>query len=84
MLGTNYTLPQVSINHILDPKNWTGPGELGGDPGLRMTVEAGVPADGYVKTGQVDSERTDMLWGTYRASMKLTAVNGTCAAFFWV
>jgi hypothetical protein len=84
MIGINYTLSQVTINHIADPKNWTGPGELGGDPGLRLTVDAGTPKDGYVKTGQVDSARTDMLWGTYRASMKLTATNGTCAAFFWV
>jgi beta-glucanase (GH16 family) len=84
MIGINYTLSQVTINTIADPKNWTGPGELGGDPGLRLTVDGGFPKDGYIKTGQVDSARTDMLWGTYRASMKLTPTNGTCAAFFWV
>jgi hypothetical protein len=80
----NYTVKEVVANPILDLTNWTGPGSLGGDPGVRLTVNGGPATDGYVKTAEMDSHRTDLLWGTYRASMKLTPVPGTCSAFFWV
>jgi hypothetical protein len=83
-VGMNFTIDNVISNPISDANNWTGPGVLGGDPGLHLTVDAGVPKDGYVKVAEMDSTRTDLLWGTYRASMKLTLTPGTCAAFFWV
>lgn len=64
--------------------NWTGPGELGGDPGLQLTVGAGVTPDGFTRSAQLNSARQDMLWGSYRALLKLPSVSGTCSAFFWV
>lgn len=80
----NYTINNILSNPIPDLNNWTGPGVLGGDPGLQLTVDGGIPGDGYVKNAELDSSRTDLLWGSYRASMKLTLTPGTCAAFFWV
>ena len=80
----NFTVNNVVSNPIHDLNNWTGPGVLDGDPGLHFTVDGGVPGDGYVKVAELDSSRTDLLWGTYRASMKLSLTPGTCAAFFWV
>jgi len=74
----------VVSNPILDLNNWTGSGELGGDPGIQLIVDAGIPSNGYVQVAEMDSSREDMLWGSYRAAMKLTLVPGTCAAFFWV
>ncbi|CAG8973174.1 hypothetical protein HYALB_00008766 [Hymenoscyphus albidus] len=81
--GINYTLGQTFSNPIPDHANWTGPGKFGGDPGMRLEVEGGIPADNYVKTSQIVSNRTDLIWGSYRASIKLSPVAGTCAAFFW-
>lgn len=37
-----------------------------------------------VPGSEIDSARMDMHWGSYRTGMKLTNINGTCAAFFWV
>lgn len=84
MLGMNFTVNNVFSNPIPDLNNWTGHGLLGGDAGLQFTVDSGIPEDGYVKVSELDSSRTDLLWGTYRASMKLSLTPGTCAAFFWV
>ena len=80
----NFTTKNVISNAIPDLNNWTGPGIFGGDPGVQLTVNGGVPADGYVKNAEMDSSRNDLLWGTYRASMKLSSIPGTCSAFFWV
>ncbi|TVY52385.1 Beta-glucanase [Lachnellula cervina] len=81
--GMNFTVNNVFSNPIPDLNNWTGHGLLGGDAGLQFTVDSGIPEDGYVKVSELDSSRTDLLWGTYRASMKLSLTPGTCAAFFW-
>lgn len=55
----------------------------GGDGGLRLTVGSEL-VKGMVPTAEVATRREDMMWGTFRASMRLTGVEGTCAAFFWV
>jgi hypothetical protein len=80
----NYTIDNVVSNPILDKKNWTGPGTFGGDPGLQIQIDGGIPSNGYVQTAQMNSAREDLLWGSYRAAMKLTLTPGSCAAFFWV
>ena len=80
----NFSVANVASNPIPDHFNWTGPGILGGDPGVKLVVRSGIPPDGYVDLAQMDSIRTDLLWGSYRASLKLPAVKGTCSAFFWV
>lgn len=51
--------------------------------GLRLRVN-GTVDDGMVSSAEVDSVREDVMHGTFRASMKLPRVPGTCAAFFWV
>lgn len=51
--------------------------------GLQLTVGSPLVQD-MVPVAEIDTIRTDMFWGTFRASMKLSAVPGTCAAFFWV
>jgi hypothetical protein len=56
---------------------------LAGDGGLRLTVGSEL-VRGMVPTAEVATRRLDMMWGTFRASMRLTGVEGTCAAFFWV
>ncbi|RDA93350.1 hypothetical protein CP533_0336 [Ophiocordyceps camponoti-saundersi (nom. inval.)] len=51
-------------------------------PSLQLRVD-GVLNNDAVTAAEMDSARNDLHWGSYRAGMKLTAVNGTCAAFFW-
>ena len=82
--GMNFTIQNTVSNPVLNATKWTGPGEFGGDPGLQLSVNGGIPANGYVQVAEIDSARDDLLWGTYRAAMKLTLVPGTCSAFFWV
>lgn len=55
----------------------------GAEKGLQLIVQ-GQKVDNMVPVAEVDSERADVLWGTFRASLKLTSTPGTCAAFFWV
>lgn len=82
--GMNFTIDNVVSNPILNQTNWTGPGLLGGDAGLQLRVDGGIPANGYVQVAEMDSAREDMLWGSYRTAMRLTLTSGTCSAFFWV
>ncbi|KAF7881549.1 uncharacterized protein EAF02_006237 [Botrytis sinoallii] len=70
--GMNYSTEQVTSNPILDENTWSGDGEFGVDPGVQLTVSGGDPANGFVQTAEIDSAREDLLWGTYRAAMKLT------------
>ncbi|KAI9649014.1 hypothetical protein NHQ30_001580 [Ciborinia camelliae] len=81
--GMNYSINQVASNPILDEYTWSGNGEFGVDPGVQLTVSGGNPTNGFVQTAEMDSAREDLLWGTYRAAMKLTLTPGTCSAFFW-
>ena len=56
----------------------------GDDPaGLVLRVDSALDNDA-VGCAELDSARLDLLWGSYRAGMKLPNVPGTCAAFFWV
>ncbi|KAK0385806.1 hypothetical protein NLU13_6983 [Sarocladium strictum] len=50
--------------------------------GLELVVGQKVEGDA-VSGAEIDSKRLDLHWGSYRAGMKVTEVNGTCAAFFW-
>lgn len=82
--GTSYELNNVVSNPVLNNYSYSGPGQLGGDAGLQLFVQGGIPSNGYVPDAEVNSVRTDLLWGSFRASMKLTNIPGTCSAFFWV
>lgn len=65
-----------------------GPGVANKDANERRAgVELSVGAtitNGAVPVAEMDTARQDLFWGSFRAGMKLTAVKGTCAAFFWV
>ncbi|ROT38855.1 concanavalin A-like lectin/glucanase [Sodiomyces alkalinus F11] len=51
-------------------------------PGLRMFVRNST-VDGMVPVAEVDSTRQEIQWGSFRVSMQVPDVAGTCAAFFW-
>ncbi|ROW12170.1 hypothetical protein VMCG_00124 [Cytospora schulzeri] len=50
--------------------------------GLQITVRSG-EVEGMLSGGEIDSARLDVLYGTFRSSLRLTAVGGTVSAFFW-
>ncbi|CAH0016565.1 unnamed protein product [Clonostachys rhizophaga] len=52
------------------------------DAGVALRVSSTIE-DNLVLSAELDSSRLDLHWGSYRASMKLPQVPGTCAAFFW-
>jgi hypothetical protein len=43
-----------------------------------------VMRDMVIPMSEVDTERIDMLYGSFRIRAKLSGVSGTCGAFFWV
>ncbi|KAK4155886.1 beta-glucanase [Chaetomidium leptoderma] len=52
--------------------------------GVELVVRGGgVVVDGMVPVAELDTERMDLFWGTFRAMMRVSGVRGTCAAFFW-
>ena len=51
--------------------------------GLELWVDSDV-VEGNVISAEVDTARQDLVWGSYRAGIKVTTVTGTCSAFFWV
>ena len=68
-----------------DEMNW-GPNHWDSDDkmnGLKMVVRSDV-VDGMVPVAEVATRRLDFLYGSFRASMKISDIPGTCAAFFWV
>ncbi|MCJ1305849.1 hypothetical protein MMC08_008666 [Hypocenomyce scalaris] len=82
--GKNATIGNVIANPLQNNNSWAGEGVLGGDPGLQLWVRGGTPANGLIPMAEVASAREDMLYGSFRAAMKLTGTSGTCGAFFWV
>ncbi len=52
-------------------------------PGLQLVVGSKV-VDGMVPTAEIATLRSDFLYGSYRASIKIARSLGTCAAFYWV
>lgn len=81
--GENASITDVVANPLIDRYDWSGSSRLGGNAGLQVWVRGPPLADGFVSTGEVDSARTDMFYGTYRAAMKLPDINGTTSAFTW-
>jgi hypothetical protein len=80
----NFTAKDVVSNPIANTSNWIGPPVSAGDPGVQLSVGGGIPPNGYVPVAQMNTVREDLLFGTYRALVKITPVAGTCTAFFWV
>ncbi|KAK3375379.1 glycoside hydrolase family 16 protein [Podospora didyma] len=50
--------------------------------GLQLIVRRELVEE-MVPVAEIDTHRLDMFWGSFRASMRMTNVSGTCAAFFW-
>lgn len=63
-----------------EEEGWGGDDE---SSGLKLVVRSEI-VDGMVPVAEIDTRRLDIFRGTFRASMKLSAIPGTCAAFFWV
>ncbi|KAL6894947.1 glycoside hydrolase family 16 protein [Trichoderma evansii] len=74
-----YSLPSNSDE---DSVASTGSYSNSGGDGIALVVSSTLTNDS-VPVAELDSARMDMVFGSYRAGMKLTPVNGTCAAFFW-
>ena len=71
----------VAQNHLPEGE-WDGEPLLGRDPGMQFWV-AHELEDDRVVIAESASPRIDILYGTFRAAIKFTGVNGTCGAFFW-
>lgn len=74
----------VIANPLSSKDAWSGTGMYGGDAGLRFLVNGGIPESGFIPSAEINSDRADMRFGSFRVGMKVTGVNGTCGAFFWV
>ncbi|KAL2068230.1 hypothetical protein VTL71DRAFT_16328 [Oculimacula yallundae] len=72
----------VVYNHALVNDSETSRGINGGDPGVELIVRSTVK-DGFVSLGEIRTIRKDIMYGSFRASVKFTGINGTCGAFFW-
>jgi hypothetical protein len=80
----NFSSANIVSNPIANSSSWSGPPVSSGDPGFQLSVGAGIPENGFIQVAQLNSVREDLLFGTYRALIKMTSVPGTCTSFFWV
>lgn len=55
----------------------------GQEAGLELYVRKLGSDSEHISVAEVDSRRTDMRFGSFRAGIKATDVDGTCGAFFW-
>jgi hypothetical protein len=51
--------------------------------GLQLIVRSTLVEGDLVSTGQIQSTREDIRFGSFRAYMQTSPINGTCAASFW-
>lgn len=59
-------------------------GKNGGEAGLELWVrKLENKNQDYISVAEVDTYRTDMFHGTFRAAIQVTDIKGTCGAFFW-
>ena len=83
--GKHAQVENVVTNPLKSQYDWSGNGINGGDAGLQLIVRGGDPGKGgLIPIAEMATNRTDILYGSFRAGMKIAAVNGTCGAFFWV
>ncbi|GAB7347084.1 hypothetical protein MBLNU459_g3215t1 [Dothideomycetes sp. NU459] len=87
--GKSAQLENIILNPLATRWDWGGEGVNGGSPGLQVWVDsiANLTSDGsggqMIRIGEIDSLRTDIIYGSFRVGMKMSNVSGTCAAFFW-
>lgn len=55
----------------------------GDEAGLELFVRKLGSDKEHISVAEVDSKRTDMRYGSFRAGIKATDIDGTCGAFFW-
>ncbi len=82
--GEMFTVQNILTNP--NPSNVRvedGQGSDGQPAGLQLVVNAS-HVEEMVPVAEIDSARTDVMFGTFRASLKVTNISGTCSAFFWV
>lgn len=77
-----YTMQYEMENVVSNPL--TGSPGQDGDPGLQLVVRGPTQQGSPVKTAELITNRTDMLYGSYRAAIKYTNEPGTCGSMFWV
>ena len=77
------TVPGNAISNPAKDLAVSDEGVLGREAGLELYVRKVQPSDQYVSVVEADSYRTDMIYGSFRAGIKTTSINGTCGAFFW-
>lgn len=83
--GKNASLSNVLANPLKSQYDWAGDGVNGGDAGLQLYVRGSAQGlDSLIPMAELVTTRDDVLYGSFRAGMKFTPVNGTCGAFFWV
>ena len=82
--GKNALVTNVVANPLKSQYDWAGNGVNGGDAGLQLFVRGGIPQNGLIPISEVATARNDVLYGSFRAGMKVTGTPGTCGAFFWV
>lgn len=94
--GKSAEVDNVVLNPLNSTYDWGGQeGVNGGAPGLQLWVRGVANLSDYVDTdiaergkmvrvSEIDSLRTDVRYGSFRIGMKMAAIEGTCAAFFWV
>jgi len=83
--GKNALKKNVVENPLKSQYDWSGKGINGADPGLQLIVGGGDPGKGnLIPMAELVTNRSDIFYGSFRAGMKIPAINGTCGAFFWV
>ncbi|ETS84013.1 hypothetical protein PFICI_05889 [Pestalotiopsis fici W106-1] len=80
--GESFVATGVQNDLVKDANLWTNDDTDGDNVGLRLMVRSET-VNGMIQGGQVATTAGDYFWGSYRASIKVTAVQGTCSAFFW-
>jgi len=80
--STKFSVSNILSNPISDALNWTASGKNGGLPGMQLVVSGGTPSNRSINTAQINSIRTDLMYGSYRFLANLPKINGTCSAMF--
>ncbi|KAF1815218.1 glycoside hydrolase family 16 protein [Eremomyces bilateralis CBS 781.70] len=80
--GKDAALENVIANPLKDNKTWTGEGANGGDAGAQLLVRSQLKGDA-IPMAEIVGIRDDMLYGSFRVSMKINDIPGSCAAFFF-
>lgn len=79
--GTSKQLGNIVANPLPEGQYGGVPATVG-DAGLQLWVRSEVE-QGLVPVAEIVSPRNDIMYGSFRASIKFSAMNGTCGAFFW-